>query len=181
MTEVQIALVMPQLTVARLTELFPPLVAAADEFEINTPIRQAAFLAQLAEESGELRYFQELADGSAYEGRKDLGNVRTGDGPKFKGRGPIQLTGRKNYLFASLALGIDLIAHPELVATPAVGFRAAGWFWKSHGLNQLADAILTAPMPGVAFDVVTRRINGALNGKPQRDAFFARARAALGC
>ena len=55
---------------------------------------------QLAHESVSLRYFEEIASGSAYEGRRDLGNIHPGDGVRYKGRGPIQLTGRSNYRVA---------------------------------------------------------------------------------
>lgn len=93
------------------------------------PARIAAFLAQLALESGELRWWEELPHrkpiascklcqrlgkghpaGAQYEGREDLGNTRPGDGERFKGRGPIQLTGRTNYRAASLALFPDVWA-----------------------------------------------------------------------
>lgn len=154
-------------------EYLPQLNAALQEYSINTPARIAAFLAQLAHESGELRYMEELASGAAYEGRKDLGNVVAGDGVRFKGRGPIQLTGRANYAAAGAALGLDLVNSPATAATPEVGFRIAGWYWKGHGLNELADQ-----GPG-SFDQITRRINGGLNGKAARDAYFAKATAAL--
>jgi len=149
----------------------PFLNAAMDEAQINTPKRVAAFVAQLAHESGEFRYMQEIADGKAYEGRKDLGNVVPGDGPRFKGRGPIQLTGRNNYAAAGKALGLDLISNPETVATHEVGFRVAAWFWASRNLNALAD--------NGDFDGITRRINGGLNGKAQRDLYYARAKRVL--
>lgn len=127
---------------------------ACDEFEINTPQRQAAFLAQLAVESGELRYVEELASGEAYEGRSDLGNVEPGDGKRFKGRGLIQITGRANYASCGTALDLDLLADPELLESPANACRSAAWFWKSRGLNELADAN--------NFRLITIRINGAI-------------------
>jgi putative chitinase len=96
---------------------------------INTCARQSAFIAQLAHESGQLRYWEELASGAAYEGRKDLGNTQPGDGKRFKGRGPIQLTGRVNYAAAGRALGMDLVSNPTIVATTDVGFKTTCWFW----------------------------------------------------
>lgn len=125
--------------------------------------RHAAFLAQLSHESGGGRWMQEIASGEAYEGRADLGNTQPGDGKRFKGRGPIQLTGRANYTIASEALGLDLVGHPELAATPAVGFRVAAWFWFTHGCE------------GKSFDAITRTINGGYNGKAQRDALYLKA------
>lgn len=173
---------MPRLKPLMGAYYLPALNAAMDEAKIDTPIRQAAFLAQLAHESGQLRYWAELWGPSEaqkrYEGRADLGNVQTGDGFRFRGRGPIQLTGRRNYRVAGVALGLDLESEPERVSEPETGFRVAGWFWKRNGLNVLADQCGDDPS---AFDRVTRRINGGLNGKADRDALFARARGALGC
>ena len=177
MTPQQIADIMPN--AKRLDMMAPPLIRAMEEARINTPLRQAAFLAQLAHESGELRWMVELSSGKAYEGRKDLGNVQPGDGPRYKGRGPIQLTGRANYRRAGEALGLPLEAEPDQVATPEVGFRVAAWFWSSHHLNTLADTI-SAAGPCPEFDAITRMINGGLNGKPLRDMHFARACAVLG-
>ena len=150
----------------------PFLNAAMREGRITTPLRRAAFLAQLAHESVELRFFEEIASGAAYEGRKDLGNTRPGDGRRFKGRGPIQLTGRANYTAASKTLDVDLVSNPKLAARPEFGFRIAQWFWTTRGLNALAD--------DRRFDDVTRRINGGLNGKRSRDAYYARAKQVLG-
>jgi putative chitinase len=138
------------------------------EAKIDSKLRAAAFLAQLSHESCGLKYFEEIASGEAYEGRKDLGNVYPGDGKKFKGReGPIQLTGRSNYSKAGSALGLDLEGNPELAATPEVGFRVACWYWTTHNLNALADK---GP---VAFDTITKVINGGLNGKADRDRLYA--------
>jgi predicted chitinase len=142
------------------------------EFGINTPKRAAAFLAQVAHEIGEFKYMEELASGAAYEGRRDLGNTQPGDGVRYKGRGPIQLTGRANYAEASRALGIDLVNHPEMASRPDIGFKLAGWFWQKKGLNQLADQ--------GNFNEITRRVNGGFNGKASRDHYLALASRALG-
>ena len=163
--------IMPRCPLLRAAAYMPHLNAACEEFEINTPKRLAAFCAQLAHESGELRYFEEIASGEAYEGRKDLGNTQRGDGKRFKGRGPIQLTGRSNYERAGRALDLDLIAAPERAADADVGFRVAGWFWKSKDLNFQADL--------GRFDQITKRINGGLNGQTQRDAYHRLAKKVL--
>jgi len=146
--------------------------AAMREFDIVTPEREAAFLAQLAHESGQLRYWEELATGEAYEGREDLGNTEPGDGIAFKGRGPIQITGRANYRSAGEALGFDYEDQPNLLAHPEHGFRAAGWFWKSRGLNELADV--------GNFKLITKRINGGYNGYTDRLGYWRRASAVIG-
>ncbi len=150
-----------------------PLNEAMHEFHINSPIRRAAFLAQIAVESGELRYVEEIASGAAYEGRTDLGNTQPGDGKKFKGRGPIQITGRANTRACSLALYGDerLLDTPELLEQPEDGCRAAGWFWMTRGLNMLAD--------DGDFERITRRINGGTNGAAERRAYHVVAKRVL--
>jgi len=163
----QLRQIMPHLSDARARECLPHLNKAMAEASINTPQRQAAFLAQLAHESAEFRYFEELASGKAYEGRKDLGNIHPGDGVRYKGRGPIQLTGRNNYRAAGQALGIDLENNPKRAADVDVGFRTAAWFWNSRNLNSLADQ--------GDFRGITKRINGGYNGLPQREAYYHRA------
>ncbi|MFL5346634.1 MAG: glycoside hydrolase family 19 protein [Hyalangium sp.] len=158
---------MRKLPEAHAIALLPHLNAAMAEGGIDTPRRRAAFLAQLAHESGELRYFEELASGKAYEGRRDLGNVQPGDGVRYKGRGPIQITGRANYRAAGAALDIDLENNPNRAAEPEVGFRTAVWFWTSHHLNKYADE--------GNLDAITYRINGGYNGKSSRDAYYQQA------
>ena len=166
MTPMQVRLCMPTLSARRARTLLPHLVAAMAEAEICTPLRRAAFLAQLGHESVDLRYMEELASGSAYEGRRDLGNLLPGDGQRYKGRGPIQLTGRANYRAAGEALGLPLEEQPHLAARPSVGFRVAAWYWTNRGLNELADA--------GDIDEITRRINGGMNGAADRRDRFAR-------
>jgi putative chitinase len=153
-------------------EYLPHFIVACHEAAIVTPQRLAAFAAQLGHESGDLRWWEEIATGDAYEGRRDLGNTQPGDGRRYKGRGPIQLTGRANYRAAGAALGIDLERHPERANDPDVGFRVAAWYWSTRGLNELADV--------GDFTGITRRINGGLNGQADRVARLHRAVQALG-
>lgn len=159
----------------RAREFLPHIEAAMAEFDINTPERQAAFLAQIGHESGGLHWLVEIWGPSIaqahYEGRADLGNTEPGDGFKFKGRGLLQTTGRANYQRTGDALGVDLLADPTLLATPELSARSAGWYWREHGLNELADA--------GNFMLVTRRINGGTNGLEERTALFEVAKTVL--
>jgi putative chitinase len=164
LTEEQLKKIMPRISSKNLKLYLSPLNSAMKEFEINTPQRITAFVAQLAHESMEFKYFEEIASGEAYEGRKDLGNVIAGDGKRYKGRGPIQLTGRTNYRDAGRDLGIDLENTPSLAASAEIGFRTAGWFWKGKKLNGLADA--------GEFKQITKKINGGLNGYEQRVKYY---------
>ncbi|NVJ08093.1 LysM peptidoglycan-binding domain-containing protein [Myxococcus sp. AM001] len=163
----QLRAVMPNLSQAKAEQYLPHLNRAMAEANITTPMRKAAFLAQLAHESGQLRYMEEIASGAAYEGRRDLGNTQPGDGVRYKGRGPIQLTGRANYRAAGRALGIDLEGNPQRAKDPDVAFRIAGWYWSSRNLNTYADA--------GNFREVTRRINGGYNGLADREMYYRRA------
>lgn len=133
---------------------------------LDNSLRFIHFLAQLAHESGNFRYMEEIASGAAYEGRKDLGNTQPGDGKRYKGRGPIQLTGRANYRKYGQQLGIDFENNPEIVATPSIGLMVACKFWSDNGLNALADKddVMT----------ITRRINGGTNGLDDRKAHLAK-------
>ncbi|MCU4518616.1 glycoside hydrolase [Acinetobacter schindleri] len=135
---------------------------------LDNPLRFIHFLAQLAHESGNFRYMEEIASGAAYEGRKDLGNTQPGDGKRYKGRGPIQLTGRANYRKYGQQLGIDFENNPEIVAIPSIGLMVACKFWSDNDLNALADKddVLT----------ITRRINGGTNGLADRKAHLAKLR-----
>jgi predicted chitinase len=153
--------------------LWPYFLAALDYSQVNTCKRVAAFVAQVAHESVGLLYFEEIASGAAYEGRTDLGNTQPGDGRRYKGRGPIQLTGRSNYRSAGTSLSRDFEAHPEQVSMPSGGFVATAYFWKSRNLNTYADS--------GDFNTLTRRINGGLNGLSDRTARWNKARAELGC
>lgn len=132
----------------------------------------AHWLAQIAHESGQLRYVRELASGAAYEGRQDLGNTVAGDGVRFRGRGLIQLTGRANYTEYQRASGVLVLDHPELLEYPENAADVSGWFWSSRNL----DRFVTHPDPVLA---VTKRVNGGTNGLADRRKFYGLARTAL--
>jgi len=157
------------------------LAEACERFDINTPARLAAFLAQIGHESGGLRYVSELASGEAYEGRKDLGNVHQGDGPRFKGHGLIQITGRANHaemrpllILAGYDDVPDFEAHPERLTDPRWAAASAAAYWHKRNLSALADAGRPED-----FERITRRINGGLNGQADRLQRWERAKAAL--
>lgn len=150
---------------------------AMREYEIDNVLRQAAFLAQVAHESGELHYVKELASGEAYDtGRKaeQLGNTpeADGDGERYKGRGLLQITGTDNYRRCGEALGIDLLAYPQILETPMWAAHSAAWFWAEHRLNELADR--------QDFKRITRIINGGYSHYDKRLAYYERALAVLG-
>ena len=148
---------------------------------ITGPKRMAAFIAQVGHESGELRYVRELG-GEHYLSKYDTGTLAArlgntpdadGDGQKYRGRGLIQITGRRNYLACSRALFGDerLLHFPELLEQPQWAAESAAWFWHSNGLNELADQD--------QFTTITRRINGGLNGLEHRQQLWEKARAVL--
>ena len=179
-----------------------PLAQACAEWGIDTPLRQAAFLAQVGHESDDLncrvenlnysteallrvfpRHFDadqaaayahqpERIGSRVYGNRMGNGNEAGGDGWRYRGRGLIQLTGRSNYTAACIALGIDLIGQPDLLEQPSLAARSAGWFWRRNNLNAFADR----------GDIVsiTRRINGGLIGIEDRKHHYAQACTALG-
>lgn len=168
----QLHSIMVNATAENLEKFAQPLSETMEKYNINSPQRMSCFLAQLAHESGCLRYVKELADGKAYEGRKDLGNIESGDGPRFKGRGLIQITGRLNYSTLSKEFGQDFVAHPELLEGPVWATMSAGWFWNAHQLNVPADVM--------DFLRITRRINGGTNGMEDRLKYFALAKKTFG-
>lgn len=153
----------------------PALNTAMNRYGIVGTVRAAAFIAQVGHESGQLRYVREIwgptAQQAGYEGRADLGNTVKGDGPKYRGRGLIQITGRANYAACGEALGLDLIGNPELLELPQHAAMSAAWFWSMKGLNTLADQ--------GDFTKITRRINGGLNGLEDRLQLWGRAKKVL--
>jgi len=167
-TEQQLKLIYPFSSGRNRVKYLPYLNQYLKEYEVVTPIRIWSYLAQVGHESGMLNYSEEIASGKAYEGRKDLGNTEEGDGVKFKGRGLIQITGRFNYEKITNAFGVDFIQEPELLKTPEWAVKSSFWFWKVKGLNAIADT--------GDFNLLTRRINGGLNGLPDRIEIFERCK-----
>jgi predicted chitinase len=159
---------MPGLSRKDAERYLPLMEAAMRENDVTNEMRARMWLAQVGHESGSLVYFEELASGAAYEGRADLGNTQPGDGKKYKGRGPIQVTGRSNYTNAGNGLRLPLVDKPEMAADPTHAFRVSGWWWKANGLNPISDT----------GDVVaaTKRINGGTNGLSDRQSRYELAR-----
>lgn len=169
LTKEQLKECLPHATAANIDKFIEPINTTFEKYEIDTPLRRAAFLAQIAHESGNLKYVRELASGEAYEGRKDLGNTEPGDGVRFKGRGLIQITGRANYERLSKDLGFDFIKEPEKLELPGAATLSAGWFWNLRHLNKLADLGTDE-----AFRKITRRINGGLTHIEDRKKHYIR-------
>jgi len=151
LTLAQLKAAMPN-TGKRAAIMLAPLNAAMAAADINTRLRIAAFLSQAGHESLDFIYMREIASGAAYEGRKDLGNIQKGDGVRFAGRGPIQVTGRANYQAFSDWCGLDCVATPKLLEDPENGWLASTWFWMVNHVNQWADK---GDIDGVS-DVINR-------------------------
>ena len=150
-------------------------VAALEGAVIDRGLRLAHFLAQVGHESGGFRLFNEIwgpTDAQRrYEGRADLGNVNPGDGYRYRGRGPIQITGRANYRRYGTMIGVDLEGNPDLAASPAIGIKIACAYWLANRINAAADRD--------DIEAATRIINGGLNGIADRRARLAAAKALL--
>lgn len=165
------------LPIERYRELLPAVRDGLARSGCDNPRRVAEWLAQIGHESGGLQWMEELADGSAYEGRADLGNTQPGDGPRFKGRGPIQITGRYNYEQVSAwAYGLGLVPSstyfvefPHELAGDRYGMLGAVWYWTvaRPQINGMADA--------EDHEGVCRAINGGLNGYDDRVARYHRS------
>ena len=127
---------------------------------MENELRLSHAMAQFGHESDGFRAMEEYASGAAYEGRADLGNSVVGDGRRYKGRGPIQVTGRANYRRYGRKIGIDLERRPDLASAPSIGLSVSCAYWTDRRLNDFADAD--------DIEGVTRRINGGLNGLADR-------------
>ena len=168
-----------------------PLNETFAKYEINTPKRQACFIGQCMHESGGFKILQENLNYSAkglmstwpsrfpdmetalkyernpekiaskvYAGR--MGNNTPEEAGKYIGRGLIQLTGKENYANCGLGLGVDLLGHPDWLATPKYAALSAGWYWNKKSLNALADSM--------DIETMTKRINGGTIGLDDRKA-----------
>lgn len=164
---------------ANITSIVTALDQYGARFGLDQPHRLAQYIAQLAHESGGFRFDREIASGAAYEGRKDLGNTQKGDGRRYKGRTGIQITGRANYrAFTVWAKKLDSIApdfeaQPEAVNTDPWEGLSPIWYWddgnpdpKGRSLNHYADRN--------DIEMITRRINGGLNGFDDRLTYYDR-------
>ena len=167
---------MPGSSEAQQALYLPYLQKAMDEFGINTPLRQAAFLAEVAYSTAQLTQLVELGSDKTledrYGSRKDLGNFEPGDGARYKGRGAFQLTGRAQYQAVGAQFGIDLIADPEKAAAPDVAFRTAALYWQKNGLNEKAEQSL--------LQAIHLRVYGGRAVPPELQAFYDRAKRVLG-
>lgn len=180
LTENALRQIMPRIPPDKFEMYFLLLNRVMQDFQISTPLRESAFLAQVAHESGQLRFMEEIwgptQQQRRYEPPSDLatrlGNTQPGDGKRYRGRGPIQLTGRANYQRYGSLLGVDMVNNPDLAATPQISFQIAGTYWRTNGLNELADV--------QDFITITRRINGGLNGLEDRQRYYAIAKGVLG-
>ncbi|HEJ7241542.1 MAG: glycoside hydrolase family 19 protein [Serratia marcescens] len=124
---------------------------------------QAAMLGRTADHPAR----QEAIANLVYQGR--YGNKLPGDGWKFRGHGLIQITFLDNHKACGKALGLDLVANPDLLMVDVNAARSAGWYWQTRNINQVAADVREA----------TRRINPALHALDQRTARYNRAIAVL--
>jgi putative chitinase len=127
----------------------PAATAAEMEIAANVHFRTAGILdsfgrlahamAQIGHESDGFHAMEEYASSGAYEGRKDLGTTQPGDGARYKGRGPIQITGQANYRKYGRLLGVDLESRPTLASAPSIGMMVSYAYWAGRQLNAFAD------------------------------------------
>lgn len=137
------------------------------KFDITTPARIRHFISQCAHESGVGYYMTEEASGNAYEGRSDLGNTQAGDGPKFKGGGYIQITGRTNYQRLANYLNDQNVMQGCRYVADNYPWTSAGYWWHDNNMNTLCDA-------GADVVTITKRVNGGTNGLASRQQYYAK-------
>ncbi|MBP8163119.1 MAG: hypothetical protein KAX89_06050 [Propionivibrio sp.] len=178
----------------RTTALMPALAdwmnTLCPSYEIDTAREYGHFLAQACHETDHFKTLREYASGSAYEGRADLGNTQAGDGIRFRGRGIFQTTGRANYLQLGIKKGRrDLFINtPELLELPEYAVWSACEFWKTRGLNDVANHADTDALKkkyrGNIIDVspveyISLTINGGYRGMEERKKYYALAQQVL--
>ncbi|MBP6711969.1 MAG: hypothetical protein KA779_04455 [Propionivibrio sp.] len=178
----------------RTTALMPALAdwmnTLCPSYEIDTAREYGHFLAQACHETDHFKTLREYASGSAYEGRADLGNTQAGDGIRFRGRGVFQTTGRANYLQLGIKKGRrDLFINtPELLELPEYAVWSACEFWKTRGLNDVANHadtdVLKKKYRGNIIDVspveyISLTINGGYRGMEERKKYYALAQQVL--
>jgi len=157
-------------------------------FEIDTKGEICHILAQLAHESDSFNAMEEYASGKAYEGRKDLGNTQPGDGVKFKGRGPLQVTGKVNYSLMGIKAKAPLkfINDPKLLATPEWGVWSACVFWTEKGLLDISNMddgeriwVKKLNESLAPIEYITYRVNGGFNGYQERLKLYTKAKSSI--
>lgn len=149
----------------------PVFAATLDSYEINTPLRIAHFMGQITHECAGFRTTEEFASGEKYEKREDLGNIHDGDGPLYKGRGLLQLTGRANYRDMGHKLGLQLEKKPHLAGEPVTSLKIACEYWKSRKIN--------GPSDRDDLLKVTKLVNGGKNGLADRRNYLRKAKLAI--
>jgi len=173
-------------------EWLDPINETITKFSIFTIKQQAAFIAQCSHECNHFKTLEENLNYRAetlqklfghkfkpeeiavyahnpekianriYANRMGNRDEASGDGYRFRGRGCIQLTGHDSYWHCGQAVGQDFVMNPQLVATPKWAAMSAGWFWNTHGCNQLSET-------GTP-EQLCKRINGGLIGLEERKA-----------
>lgn len=211
MTREELLRILPS-AAAQADVFLAPLNAAMAEFDIDSPARQAAFLAQVGHESRQLASLEEslnyrpqalldafnthsrvrftpamaelygrtadhpadkrMIANIANANRGGNGDVASGDGWRYRGAGLIQLTFRDNHVACSDHFGVLREQVGAWLRTPEGASRSAARYWKTNGLNELADA--------GDFVRITIRINGSLRGQPERIALWDAARGVMG-
>lgn len=187
----------PETPATTLASFIDPLNTILAKYEINTPLRVAAFLAQVGHESAGFKHMLENLNYSAagllatfpryfnattaaayqrqpekianhvYANRLGNGPESSGDGWKFRGHGLIQLTGKSNISAFAATINKDIDATLIYLMTPAGATEAAAWYWKSHSLNALADT--------KQITKITQVINGGTIGLEQRKKLYDKA------
>lgn len=165
------------LSESRYAELLPAYVKMLNIVGATSINSLAMIGAQLGHESVGLKYQEEIASGSAYEWRSDLGNTQAGDGVRFKGHGWIQVTGRAHHTTVSKwAYDRGIVPTPDYFATnpKELGSDQYCWVGPAWYLTQARPGFLEAANRG-DLEACTRMINGGLNGLADRRARFNRA------